>query len=236
VSAASGGPPTDPTGPPEPGLLGRAHDAHGEIVLRRRDDVLELVVDGVFAMDSSQTSSEEALATLALARLAGRDLHVLVGGLGLGFTTSTLLADQRVGRVEVVELHPALVEWVAAGLVPSAKGVLEDRRLTVHVADVLDVVPALPRGRLDALLLDVDNGPGFLTHPGNTTVYTPPFLAAAARAVRRGGVLGVWSAEPATELAVALERACGECEEILLDVSRDGRTFTYAVYLARIVR
>lgn len=219
-----------------PVVLGRAADEHGEIVLARRDDVLELVVDGVFAMDTSQTSTEEALAALALARLAGNGLHVLVGGLGLGFTTSTLLADPRVGRVDVVELHRALVEWVAQGLVPSAKGLLDDPRLAVTVADVVDVVPALPRGRLDALLLDVDNGPGFLTHPGNTAVYTPPFLVAAARALRRGGVLGVWSADATAELAVALERACGECEEILLEAHRDGRTFTYAVYLARVVR
>lgn len=223
-------------GPESRVILARAQDEHGEIVLAQRNDVLELVVDGVFAMDTSHTATEEALATLALARLSGHGLHVLVGGLGLGFTTSRLLADVRVGRVEVVELHGVLVEWVKRGLVPSAEGILNDDRLTVRVGDVLDVVPALPRGGLDALLLDVDNGPGFLTHPGNTAVYAPPFLVAAARALRRGGVLGVWSADPAAELAVALERACGECEEILLDVTRDGRTFTYAVYLARVVR
>jgi spermidine synthase len=217
-------------------VLGRARDEHGEVVLARRDDILELIVDGVFAMDTAHTASEEALASLALARLSGPDLRILVGGLGLGYTTATLLADPRVGRVEVVELHAALVDWVRRGLVPSATGLLDDRRLGVVVGDVLDVVPALPRGGLDALLLDVDNGPGFLTHPGNTAVYTPPFLVAAARALRRGGVLGVWSADPTAELAVALERACGECEEILLDTARDGRTFTYAVYLARVVR
>jgi spermidine synthase len=217
-------------------ILGRAEDAYGEVVLARHDDVLELVVDGVFAMDTTHTASEQALASLALARLRGRGLRVLIGGLGLGFTTATVLADPRVGQVDVVELHPALVEWVRQGLVPPAKGLLEDPRLRMQVGDVLDVVPALPRGGLDALLLDVDNGPGFLTHPSNTAVYSPPFLAAASRSLARGGVLGVWSADPAAELAVALERACGECEEVLLDATRDGRTFTYAVYLARVIR
>lgn len=225
-----------PGGGPGVIVLGRAEDDNGEVVLMRRDGVLELVVDGVFAMDSAHTASEEALATLALTRLAGHGLHVLVGGLGLGFTTATLLADARVGRVDVVELHPALVDWVEQGLIPSAQGLLDDPRLTVRIGDVIDIVPDLPRGGLDALLLDVDNGPGFLTHPGNTAVYAPPFLVAASRALRRGGVLGVWSADAAPELAVALERACGECEEILLDVRRDGRTFTYAVYVARVVR
>jgi spermidine synthase len=217
-------------------VLGRAKDEYGEIVLTRRDGVLELVVDGVFAMDSSHTATEEALATLTLAELTGSCLSVLVGGLGLGFTTSALLADTRVSRVDVIELHPALVRWIAEGLVPSAKGLLDDPRLHVRVGDVLDVVPALPPGEFDALLLDVDNGPGFLIHPGNTEVYAVPFLVAAARALRRGGILGVWSADPSPELAIALERACGECEEVLLDTTRDGRTFTYAVYLARAVR
>lgn len=233
------GPAALPTGDRAPRgrkVLARARDEHGEVVLARRDDVLELIVDGVFAMDTSHTASEEALASLALARLSGTDLEILVGGLGLGYTTATLLANPRVGRVQVVELHGSLIDWVRRGLVPPAAGLLDDDRLTVRVGDVLDVVPALTRGVLDALLLDVDNGPGFLTHPGNTAVYTPPFLMAAARALRRGGVLGVWSADPTAELAVALERACGECEEILLEANRDGRTFTYAVYLARVVR
>ena len=232
-------PATHPAGPGGSSrriIIDRVQDEHGEIVLARSDDVLELIVDGVFAMDTAHTASEQALAALALARLRGRGLRVLVGGLGLGFTTSTLLADSRVGHVEVVELHAAVVDWVRRGLVPSAKGLLEDPRVTIRVADVLDVIPSLPRGDLDALLLDVDNGPGFLTHPGNTAVYSPPFLVAASRALVRGGVLGVWSADPAAELAVALERACGECEEVLLETTRDGRTFTYAVYLARVVR
>ena len=217
-------------------VLGRARDEHGEVVLARRDDVLELIVDGVFAMDSAHTATEKALASLALSRLSGPELRILVGGLGLGYTTATVLADPRGGRVEVVELHAAVVDWVRRGLVPSAAGLLDDARLAVVVGDVLDIVPALPHAGLDALLLDVDNGPGFLTHPGNTAVYTSPFLAAAARALRRGGVLGVWSADPTAELAVALERACGECEEVLLEANRDGRTFTYAVYVARVVR
>ena len=217
-------------------VLGRAEDEFGEVVLARRDDVVELVVAGVFAMDTAHTATEQSLAELALGRVRGQGLRILVGGLGLGFTTATLLSDPRVGSVEVIELHSALVDWVRQGLVPSAKGLLDDPRLTVRIGDVLDVVPALPRGSMDALLLDVDNGPGFLTHPTNTAVYAPPFLVAAARCLRRGGVLGVWSADAAPELAVALERACGECEEILLDVTRDGRTFTYAVYLARVIR
>lgn len=219
--------------PPEQVVqLGRESDGGSELALLRRGEVVQLVVDGVFAMDTAHTATERALAERALARLRGARLQVLVGGLGLGFTTAALLADRRVSRVVVVELHAPLVRWMREGLVPHTAGLLDDPRVEVRVADVADAVPALPAGSLDALLLDVDNGPGFLVHAGNTRVYSPPFLTAAARTLRRGGVLGVWSADPAPDLALALERVCGSCEEILLDVTRDGRTFTYAVYLA----
>jgi spermidine synthase len=218
----------------------RADDGIAELALLRRpaagDDVLELVVDGVFAMDTEQTDTERALATLALEQLGGDDLRVVVGGLGLGSTTAAVLADPRVSRVDVVELHAPLVQWLRDGRVPAARGVLDDARVHVTIADVADAVPALPPASVDALLLDVDNGPGFLVHPGNTRVYAAPFLTAASRALRSGGVLGVWSAEASTELALVLERTCGSCEEVLLDVTRHGRTFTYAVYLARVIR
>jgi spermidine synthase len=213
----------------------REDDGIAELALLRRGNVLELVVDGVFAMDTEHTETERALATLTLEQLGGDNLHVVVGGLGLGYTTATLLADPRVSRVDVVELHAPIVTWLREGLVPATRGLLDDPRVHVTVADVADAVPALPAASVDALLLDVDNGPGFLVHPANTRVYGAPFLAVAARTLRPGGVLGVWSAEASAELSLVLERICGSCEEVLLDVVREGRTFTYAVYLARLL-
>jgi spermidine synthase len=193
-------------------VVARARDAAGEIVLRRRGDLVELIVDGVFAMDSAHTETEEALAALALQRLSGNGLHIVVGGLGLGFTTRRLLAEPRVRRIDVVELHAPLVRWVGEGLVPAVRGLLDDPRVVVRLGDVRDVVPALAPRSVDAVLLDVDNGPGFLVHPANATVYGPAFVTAAARTLRPRGVLGVWSADPSPDLAVTVERACGACD------------------------
>ena len=203
-----------------PVTLARGQDEHGEVVLRRRGAVLELVVDGVFAMDTVDVSTEVELATLALDRLpaAGHGaagLAVLVGGLGLGFTTRHLLADRRVGRVVVAELHPVLVEWVRTGLVPPAAGILDDPRVEVVVGDVRDAVAAAPQDAFDAVLLDVDNGPGFLLHPANAALYAAPFLAAVACRLRAGGVLAVWSADPAPALTSVLADVVGPCEEVL---------------------
>ena len=80
----------------------------GEVVLRRRehDGALELRVNGVFVMDTIETSSERELAraTLAAVDPATDALEVLVGGLGLGFTLAEVLTDPRVARVLVVEI------------------------------------------------------------------------------------------------------------------------------------
>jgi spermidine synthase len=218
--------------------LGRACGAHGEVLLRRRttddgDVHLELLVDGVFAMDDVDTSTERLLATEALRRCTGDRLEVLVGGLGLGWTAATALADPRAAGVEVVELQPALVGWAARGLLPSLAGV-SDRRLRLRVGDVAAALAAGP-GRWDAVLLDVDNGPGFLVHESNAPLYRPAGLATALAALRPGGVLAIWSSDPAPELLTDLAAAPGavDAEQVLLPVERDGRRYDYAVVLAR---
>jgi spermidine synthase len=213
-------------------VVAREYDEHGEVALARRGDVVELVVNGAFAMDTVHTATERALATLALARVPGDGLRVLVGGLGLGFTVRALLDEPRVAHVDVVELHPPLVAWARDALVQPLAGLLDDARVTVISADVLDAVPALPPGSVDGVLLDVDNGPGFLIHPRNEAVYEAPFLAAAARALSARGVLAIWSADPSADLADDLVAAVGTVETVTLDVARDGRSFTYTVYLA----
>lgn len=227
-------------------VVARAQDERAEVALARRGAVTELIVDGVFAMDTVDTGTERALARLALDRWQGHDgrrreerdpggrpgARVLVGGLGLGFTTAALLADPRVATVHVVELHAAVVEWARAGMLPLPAAALSDPRLTVTVGDVVDLLPTIPAGSFDALLLDVDNGPGFLIHPPNAVVYQPQSLRTALDLLAPGGVLAVWSADRAPALADALRTAGADCREVTLPVHRDGRGLEYALYLA----
>lgn len=217
--------------------LGRADGVLGEVVLRLRQTpagpLVDLVCAGVMVMDDQDTTSERELATAALAALDGDALEVVVGGLGLGFTLATALADPRVVRATVVEVEPAVVGWVRAGLVPATAGVLDDPRVDVVVGDVTQVLPRLPEAGADAVLLDVDNGPGFLVAPGNGGLYSPEALAVAGRRLRPGGVLAVWSAQEAPELAAALGAAVGPVRVQRSSVRRDGRELRYWVHLAR---
>jgi spermidine synthase len=187
---------------------------------------LELRVNGVFVMDDVETSSEELLASAALASVRSPD-RVLVGGLGLGYTVRALLADPRLGSVVVAEIEPDLVAWMRSGLVPS---VLDDPRVGVVVGDVREVVAAQDDASLDAILLDVDNGPDFLVYNENSAIYSSSFLKQCASKLRRGGVLTVWSSSSSAALENAVASVFGGCEVKPVPVQLQGRAETYYVY------
>ena len=216
-----------------PVTVGREDTPHGEVALRRRGDVLELVVDGAFAMDTVDVTSEHLLALRALERHPAPS-RVLVGGLGLGFTTRAVLDDPGVAHVDVVELAAPLVRWARERLVPELAG-LEGPRCRLHVADVADVLAGRrgPRGPWDVVLLDVDNGPDFLVHAANSGLYEEPALASARTALTPGGVFVVWSSHVAPSLLAALRAAADPhdvVEEDVVAVSREGRNLEYALY------
>ena len=218
--------------------VARAESERGELVLRQRteDDgstTLELRANGVFVMDTRETSSERALAREALARHE-RPEWVLVGGLGLGFTLATVLADERVRRVVVAEIEPALVGWLRDGTVPHGSALLADDRVEVAVGDVRDVIEAAGRAAYDLVLLDVDNGPGYLVHEANAELYGSALLAFVRDALRPGGLCVIWSAARDDALHQALREVFGNAETAAYDVDLQGRAEQYWLHLARV--
>lgn len=218
--------------------IARAESERGELVLRERRDenapaVLELRANGVFVMDTLETSTEQALATAAL-KLVAEPRAVVVGGLGLGFTMHEVLADSRVQKVAVIEIEQALVDWMRDGTVPHGPGMLADKRVTVVVADIAVALSEATPASYDLVLLDVDNGPGYLVHNINAALYERPFLETARRALRPGGVLAVWSAAEAPELGEALRTVFGNAEARSHDVLLQDRDEQYWLYVARV--
>ncbi len=225
--------------------VARAESGRGEVVLRERHDpddpdgarVLELRVNGVFVMDTLETATERQLARAALARVDS-PRSVVIGGLGLGFTLHEVLDDHRVERVVVVEIEDALVTWMRTGTVPHGPAFLADERLRVIVADIRIAMAEATPAAHDLVLLDVDNGPGYLVYEDNAAVYGSGFLAQVAATLRPGGTIAVWSAMESPELADAMADVFGVVEPVPYDVSLVAgpgrvREERYWLYLAR---
>jgi len=215
--------------------VARADGARGVVALRVRQGpagpVHELIVAGIFAMDDAETSSEIALAEVALARCPRPD-RVLIGGLGLGHTALAVLRDARVEEVTVVELEPALLDWARADLVPALTAVGADPRVRLVEGDV-GAFLGTAGTEYDVVLLDVDNGPSFLVHEPNHLLYGEPALRAALARVAPGGVLVIWAAQREPALLALLGEVAGpdRVSEVVLPIQRDGRAFDYALYV-----
>ncbi len=226
---------------PPDGLVTLAREGEGphEVALRPRTSggvtVHELIVDGSFAMDSAEFASEQELARVAHAHLG----RVLVGGLGLGYTAQRLILDGA-AHVDVIELSEPLLRWARAGLTPALIEVASSPVVTLHHADVADVLrdglPGEPNITWDAVLLDVDNGPDFLLHDFNGALYEGPLLAAALNRVASGGMLAIWCQQANRQLAddlcvIARDRPGARVAGVDIPVRRGDRAFTYVVYV-----
>jgi spermidine synthase len=171
--------------------------ASGELRLYQRGTEFSIRVGASELMNSSVHGSEERLAELACSRIANRPHpHVLIGGLGMGYTLAAALRRlPSGGKAVVTELMPAVVAWNRGPLAHLAGAPLDDKRVRVRELDVGEAIRAEP-GAFDAILLDVDNGPHGLTRKGNDWLYSAAGLQAAWAALRPRGVLAVWSAGP----------------------------------------
>ncbi|OWV70635.1 hypothetical protein ATY77_17935 [Rhizobium sp. R634] len=166
----------------------------GELRLKQRGSEFSIMLGANELMNSRLSGSEEALATLSWERIKAHPKpRILIGGLGMGFTLRAALAVlPGDASVTVAELVPAVVAWARGPMAEVFKGCLDDPRVGIHEGDVGEAIRA-GKGGYDAILLDVDNGPDGLTRESNDRLYDFAGLRAARDALRRGGVLAVWS-------------------------------------------
>ncbi len=191
--------------PAAPGRL-RPIDAAQRLTLRERGGVLEILAGNVLLLSSAALETERSFGRLAASMGSRPPRRVLVGGLGFGATLRGVL-DVAAGdaRVVVAEKMPAVVDLVRGELAHLADHPLDDARVAVECADVADVVAA--SRDLDAILLDVDNGPHWATFRSNARLYGPAGLASGLRALAPLGALAVWSGYPAVAFAARLREA-----------------------------
>ena len=169
----------------------------GELRLMQRDAEFSIMLGTTQLMSSRRTGSEEAFATFSCDRIREHKRpHILIGGLGMGFTLRAALtvlgAD---ARITVAELVPAVVAWARGPLAGIFKAALTDPRVDIYEGDVGRLIGSSHLA-YDAILLDVDNGPEGLTRKANDRLYDLRGLRAARGALKPCGILAVWSSTP----------------------------------------
>jgi len=205
----------------------------GELRLYRRGGEFSIRVAGSELMNSRVHGSEEALADLACERIAHLNCsHILIGGLGMGYTMAAALKRLGPGsRIVVAELVPEVVEWNRGPLAELNGHALQDERVRVFEADV-GIILQKEHQIYDAILLDVDNGPTGLTRRGNDWLYSKGGLDAAFAALRPGGVLAVWSAGADHAFSVRLRHAGFEVDEVSVRAGGRRKGRRYTIWLA----
>ena len=187
----------------------------GDLRLMQRGAEFSIMAGSIELMNSRLSGSEAALARLAANKIAGRTRpHMLIGGLGMGFTLRAALAELAPdAKITVAELVPAVVAWARGPMAEVFGSCLDDPRVNIQEIDVGQSIAAGKAG-FDAILLDVDNGPEGLTRKANDRLYDARGLAAARTALRPGGVLAVWSSGPDEQFTRRLKQAGFAVEEV----------------------
>jgi spermidine synthase len=193
----------------------RVPGADVELRLMRRGTEFSMMLGQIELMNSRLSGSEEALATLACRRIEGvKRPHLLIGGLGMGFTLRAALAMLgSEARIMVAELVPAVIAWARGPMADVFGESLNDPRASIRQADVIEVIQSHPSA-FDAILLDVDNGPEGLIRRANDALYNLKGLRAIRRALRPGGVLAVWSSGPNSSFSRRLRDAGFDVNEV----------------------
>jgi len=192
----------------------------GEMALYQHDRDFTIEINGEDLMLSRHHESELELARLGCAHLAGRKApSILIGGLGMGYTLRQALDMLSPdAKVVVGELMGAVVEWNRQFLGVLNGRPLADERVDLKISDVIELI-SCSKSRFDAILLDIDNGPGAMTDSGNSRLYGYEGILACSRALRKQGCLAVWSAGPSKEF-----------EQLLMDCRFHVRRYRVPAY------
>lgn len=174
-----------------------------------------LLFDGKVMMDSIYPKSEKVLSSICLERFqSSREPHILIGGLGFGYTLEETL--KRVGsgsEITVAEISSDIISWNRDHVSHLSNNSIEDSRVTIYNGDVLDKAVT----QWDIILLDVDNGTAEQLLTRNNSVYSSQGLQTFSQSIKSDGVLGVWSCGEDTQLLQNMTDAGLDVEIVKVD-------------------
>ena len=206
----------------------------GIIALYEHDGTFSIHFNRQALMHSNASVSERMLGQLGVAQLKrGVAAHVLIGGLGLGFTLQSVL--ESVGRettVQVVELIPDVIEWNRVYLRELNGSLLDDPRVEIRTGDVTRFIRKAEPGTYDVIVLDVDNGPVAMVAKKNSALYSKSGIRLIQSALKTGGRAIFWSAGPDLKFETRLRKAGFKVNAVPAKIHERAKRDAYLLYIA----
>ncbi len=227
----------------------------GDISLRRRSEprlnnqiIFEVKLDDEFLMSSLFVEAEKQLSKLGLAALKRnghrKDLEIVVGGLGLGYTAAEALKDPDIKLMRVIEIMQPVISWHQRSLLPLGDVLATNVRSELVWGDFFTWATATervdknqPQKKTHAVLLDIDHSPSHWLNNTNQSFYTEVSLTRLAEKIYSGGVFALWSNElPDEAFSELLSRIFFNCEAhtITFPNPYTGETSSNSVYVATV--
>jgi len=141
--------------------------------------------------------------TLVLREQDGR-IDVLLGNVVL-LSSAALETELAFGRLAPAGARRVIVGGLGFGA--TVRGVLEVAAADARIEVVEKVAAAAVTEPVDAILLDVDNGPEWASFRTNARLYATDALSRAWSALASGGIYAVWSGYPADAFQGKLRKA-----------------------------
>jgi len=228
----------------------------GDISLRRRSEprlnhqiIFEVKLGDEFLMSSLFVEAEEQLSTLGLAALQRnghqRDLDIIVGGLGLGYTAVEALKDPAVKRMRVIDIMQPVISWHQRGLLPVGDILATDPRSELVQGDFFKLATSVDTGfdqnhadnKVHAVLLDIDHSPSHWLNDANQHFYTEESLSRLADKICSGGIFALWSNDlPDEAFSELLGRVFDNCQAhtVTFPNPYTGEASSNSVYVATV--
>ncbi|GAA0379579.1 spermine/spermidine synthase [Paenibacillus motobuensis] len=199
-------------------IIERAMTPRGEIQLQRRGNDYEIISNGTFLMATYNGESERLLVRSAL-QYVSQPHHVLIGGLGVGFSLQEALLDPRVEQVTVVEIEQKIIAWNEMELANVSDRALEHPKTRIIHTDLIEWIEAIDE-QFDLICLDIDNGPDWKVFEQNHSLYHENSFCKLHKLLQPGGCITFWSATASPEFAERMKQYFGNVEVLPVEQSR----------------
>jgi spermidine synthase len=215
-------------------LLDAQTSNSGEVVLWENEidgnKEYELVINGIFIMASYNHLSSELLVRNALT--PGKNMEILIGGLGMGYSVKEACRHQEIKAIDVVEINPVIIQWNRSWFKPLNDACLEDTRVNIIQADFFAYVQNCPK-TFDLVGMDIDNGPMMLVNDNNARVYRAGFFQRVQALLKQDGVFAIWSCNYDENLRQEIAAVFPQCQVDEVLEEHSGRLVPYYIYFCR---